>query len=445
MFIWPVVALLAILALVRWLGSREEPRLTSAEDARRLLSTEHPDVSFDQPLMGTDHRSSIAGVLGKKSVAVAFVIGNEVTSRIFNPGDLRDVVAAEGVDEVEATLVTADIGCPELRVRIPAAQWPGWSQRLRQLVATTAVFLLAPSMSGAQGGACGGARFAAEPAEPRQGAFFTVRGAALPDGVQLGGEVAGEPLHFTPTGQGAAASLAGVAVDAPERIPVRVWCVRGEVADTQALSVLVRRGNYAVERLRVSPQFAAKPDSALEARIARESARARAVAVESHATPRLWTDPFMVPRRARITSEYGRGREFNGAITSRHLGTDFAGGIGAPVRAINRGVVRIVDAFFYGGNVVYLDHGDGVSSAYLHLSRTLVAEGDTVARGAPVGEVGATGRVTGPHLHLITRLGGTSLDAMSLLRLLGDSAEVSAVEAMRPPPRAPARPRRRKP
>jgi len=82
--------------------------------------------------------------------------------------------------------------------------------------------------------------------------------------------------------------------------------------------------------------------------------------------------------------------------------------------------------------VVYVDHGAGVTTAYLHLSKFLVNPGDTVAAGQVIGEVGATGRVTGPHLHLIARYGTTSLDAMSLLRLEGP-ARTAAVR--RPPVR----------
>ena len=98
------------------------------------------------------------------------------------------------------------------------------------------------------------------------------------------------------------------------------------------------------------------------------------------------------------------------------MGTDYAGAVGAPVRAANRGVVRLVESFHLGGNVIYLDHGAGLVTAYLHLSEQLVAVGDTVERGATIGRVGATGRVTGPHLHWITRYGGVTVDPASLLR-----------------------------
>jgi murein DD-endopeptidase MepM/ murein hydrolase activator NlpD len=186
--------------------------------------------------------------------------------------------------------------------------------------------------------------------------------------------------------------------------------------------VATAKGDYPIERLKVAPAFGRPPDSATAARIARESRRATDVAIIAHDTPRLWDSSFIHPRESRITSGFGGGREYNGQITSRHMGTDFAGATGAPVRAANRGVVRIVDAFFYGGNVVYIDHGAGLSSAYLHLSKQLVAVGDTVARGQPIGQVGATGRVTGPHLHLIVRYGSVTVDPLSLFVVAGDSS-----------------------
>ena len=110
------------------------------------------------------------------------------------------------------------------------------------------------------------------------------------------------------------------------------------------------------------------------------------------------------------------------------MGTDFRGAVGAPVEAPARGVVALVDRFHLGGNVVYLDHGAGLVTAYLHLSETLVEQGDTVAPGEIIGRVGATGRVTGPHLHWIVRYGGVTVDPLSLLELAGDPATASARE-----------------
>jgi murein DD-endopeptidase MepM/ murein hydrolase activator NlpD len=255
-----------------------------------------------------------------------------------------------------------------------------------------------------------------------KGALFRVRVSGTSS--QLTGHVAGETLHFATDSSGSE-SLAAVPIDAPDSLVVVVRCANNGDVDSVMTRIAVAGGDYPIERLRVAPAFGRPPDSATAARIARETRRAGEVATNAHDTPRLWNEPFVAPRDSRITSGFGGGREYNGAITSRHMGTDFAGATGSPVRAANRGVIRIVDAFFYGGNVVYIDHGAGLSSAYLHLSKQLVASGDTVQRGQVIGNVGATGRVTGPHLHFIVRYGSVTVDPLSLLAVAGDSSGTS--------------------
>jgi murein DD-endopeptidase MepM/ murein hydrolase activator NlpD len=251
--------------------------------------------------------------------------------------------------------------------------------------------------------------------------LFRVRVFGAASESRLGGFAAGEPLHFADSA-GFSESLAPVPIDEDGPLPVVVLCRTAARFDSLVARVPTARGDYPVERLRVAPAFVRPPDSALAARIRRETARATDMARASHGTPRLWLEPFMVPRTSRVTSGFGFAREFNGTITSRHMGTDFAGVTGAPVNAANRGVVRIVDAFYYGGNVVYLDHGEGLTSAYLHLSKQLVSAGDTVERGQVIGQVGATGRVTGPHLHLIVRYGAVTVDPVSLFAINGGPA-----------------------
>lgn len=225
--------------------------------------------------------------------------------------------------------------------------------------------------------------------------------------------LAGEPLHFHRMGDTSFA-VAAVPIDSTKGLSLRVICANG---DSSTSRIATTAGNYRLERLRVSPAFSATPDSALAARLRLEGERAAAVSKNAHDTPRLWTRPFVVPRATRVTSGFGNGRTFNDSVTSRHMGVDYAGAIGAPVRATNRGIVRLVGAFYLGGNVIYLDHGEGVVTAYLHLSKQLVAVGDTVQQGAIIGHVGATGRVTGPHLHFIVRYGAITVDAASLYAL----------------------------
>ncbi len=263
---------------------------------------------------------------------------------------------------------------------------------------------------------CDGARLVADPERPRQGALFRVAVRGVPSGAELHGKVAGEPLHFERSAAGAEA-LAAAPIDASSPLRIVVTCLVAGRTDSLAMSTPLAVANYPLERLSVAPRFSAPPDSALAARTRRESALAAEVSRGSHQTPRLWTEPFRRPREARVTSVFGSGREFNGKVTSRHMGTDYAGAVGAPVHAANRGVVRLVDSFFLGGNVVYIDHGAGMVTAYLHLSAQDVAVGDTVQRGDVIGKVGATGRVTGPHLHWITRYGNVTVDPASLLRM----------------------------
>jgi murein DD-endopeptidase MepM/ murein hydrolase activator NlpD len=260
---------------------------------------------------------------------------------------------------------------------------------------------------------CAGVRIDAEPASPRQGTLFRVRVSGVTPDMTLSGVASGEPLHFSFDSSGAR-SMAAAPIDSAS-IAVVVECSSGAARNTRQLTVSLSPGAYRMEKLKVAPRFSTKPDSALEARQRREAERAAAVSRQAHETPRLWSPPFAAPRTSRITSRYGGGREFNGTITSRHMGTDYAGATGAPVRAVNRGVVRLVDNFYLGGKVVYVDHGAGLVTAYMHMSAQRVAVGDTVKRGTILGSVGATGRVTGPHLHLIVRYGSVSVDPESLL------------------------------
>jgi murein DD-endopeptidase MepM/ murein hydrolase activator NlpD len=274
------------------------------------------------------------------------------------------------------------------------------------------------------------ARITWRPAAPVAGTLFMVLVdagyasdvATTSGGATFDGSVADEPLHFrVADGSRTApaddryprlAAIAAVPIDSVRGVTLTLTCADGRVV---TMRVPTRAGAYPMEQLRVAPRFAAPPDSALAERMRREAARAAAVSRGAHDTPVLWSGPFMAPRSSRITSGFGGGRTFNGAVTSRHMGTDYAGAVGAPVRAAHRGVVRLVDAFHLGGNVIYVDHGGGLVTAYLHLSRTLVTVGDTVARGAVIGHVGATGRVTGPHLHFIARYGTITVDPASLL------------------------------
>jgi murein DD-endopeptidase MepM/ murein hydrolase activator NlpD len=245
------------------------------------------------------------------------------------------------------------------------------------------------------------------------------------------GVAAGEPLHFEAAERGFIALL-GVPVEGDDTLSVALRLTRADQADSTTLALPVCRASYPSERLRVPPRMV-QYDAATRTRIESETARAREVSRRAHETPRLWSPPLVLPRDSRITSPYGGAREYNGRVTSRHTGTDFAGAVGAPVVAAARGVVALVADFYLAGRAVYLDHGAGLVTGYFHLSQADVAEGDTVAAGQRIGAVGRSGRVTGPHLHWILRYGSISLDPMTAVALTSASPEAPAARPSDPP------------
>lgn len=259
----------------------------------------------------------------------------------------------------------------------------------------------------------------AVPARPAPGTFAALTVVAGPAATAVRGSAAGEPLHFQPGPAGAWRAILPVPVDARDSLAVTIEIERaGAAPERLARAVPLSPRRFPAERLSVDPALA-RPDSVARARIAREQARALAVARASHETPALWTTAFRRPRSGRRTSGFGGARVFNGEVVSRHLGADFAGTVGAPVVAANRGVVALVDEFLLAGRLVYLDHGGGITTGYFHLSRVDVGVGDTVRAGQRIGAVGRTGRVTGPHLHWVARYGEVPLDPLSLPGLAG--------------------------
>jgi murein DD-endopeptidase MepM/ murein hydrolase activator NlpD len=132
---------------------------------------------------------------------------------------------------------------------------------------------------------------------------------------------------------------------------------------------------------------------------------------------REWDGAFAAPVKAEISDVFGVQRIFNGSVQSTHQGLDFRVPAGTPVAAVNRGQVILARSLFFEGNCVVIDHGQGLLSLYLHLSKFSVKEGDTVEKGQQIGISGGTGRATGPHLHLAVRWQGVYLNPQILLRL----------------------------
>jgi murein DD-endopeptidase MepM/ murein hydrolase activator NlpD len=167
--------------------------------------------------------------------------------------------------------------------------------------------------------------------------------------------------------------------------------------------------------LRVAPDYVNPPPELL-ARITSEAALTREVYERPDPEP-SWQAGFTRPVPDPANSSFGTRSVFNGEPRSPHAGTDFLSPAGTPIHAPAGGRVAVARDLFFTGNTVIIDHGSGVFSMLAHLSRLDVAEGQRLNEGDVIGLVGATGRVTGPHLHWALRIGAARVDALSALTI----------------------------
>jgi murein DD-endopeptidase MepM/ murein hydrolase activator NlpD len=184
---------------------------------------------------------------------------------------------------------------------------------------------------------------------------------------------------------------------------------------SQKLALQVARRAFPSTRLRVASRFTS-PDPATLERIRSETQLVRSTLQRATLVP-LWQGQFILPLEGATTSPYGQRRLFNNELRSQHTGLDIDGDTGDRVRASNSGRVVLSRDLFFNGQAVFIDHGLGIYTGYFHLSKLEVSEGQWVEKGEVVGLVGATGRVTGPHLHWALYLLGVPLDPLSLFEL----------------------------
>jgi murein DD-endopeptidase MepM/ murein hydrolase activator NlpD len=226
------------------------------------------------------------------------------------------------------------------------------------------------------------------------------------------------PLVFTRAHHGNTwYALAGIDVEqAPGTYALQLTATEAagrEVHATQKVEVFP--ASYKTTTLHVEEKYV-QPDAATLARIAADKAVKDAAFAHIIGQP-LWKGSFQSPVPFAPTDSFGTRRMFNGKLASIHRGTDFHAPSGTPVAAANDGVVIIAQGMFYEGNLVVVDHGQQFSTLYMHLSKIEVKVGDRVHKGQRLGLSGATGRVTGPHLHLGVRWQGMYVDAVKLLKL----------------------------
>lgn len=209
-------------------------------------------------------------------------------------------------------------------------------------------------------------------------------------------------------------ALLGIDLDRkPGAYEVAVTADGTGAATHQPLTVAPKRFSRRV--LKVSPDFVDPPPEQT-ARIARDTEFLRVVYTRSEPEP-AWRTGMLRPVAEPANSSFGTRSVFNGQARSPHAGTDFLSPSGTPIHAPAGGRVLGARSLYFTGNTVIIDHGLGVFSMLAHLSRLDVQEGQMVSRGDVVGLVGATGRVTGPHLHWALRVGTARVDPLSALSL----------------------------
>lgn len=193
----------------------------------------------------------------------------------------------------------------------------------------------------------------------------------------------------------------------------------GKVVAARALNVAAR--DYGARSITVEGKYV-EPDPEQLARHQADLAAMRPVYDLRTPAP-LWSGPWRKPVDSLVVGVFGRRSLVNGQPRSPHGGVDLRAGVGAPIQAPAGGRVACVRDTFFGGLTVLIDHGLGVISAYRHLSAAKVSQGDMVQTGQVIALAGASGRVTGPHLHFDLRWAGARVDPLAFIALTGQTGQ----------------------
>ena len=194
-----------------------------------------------------------------------------------------------------------------------------------------------------------------------------------------------------------------------------VRVTKNGMVERRSVTLNVKAVKFPIQRLEVADEYVELSPENTE-RALREAKELEGI----HNTisgPALWKEPFIVPIPGGVGSSFGKRRVFNGESRNPHAGADLRATTGTPIRSTNRGRVVLAKDLFFTGNTVIVDHGLGIYTLYAHLSRIDVAKDAVVDRSQVIGLAGATGRVTGPHLHWGARVQNTRVDPFSLINL----------------------------
>ena len=293
------------------------------------------------------------------------------------------------------------------------------------LAATSA--LLSPGATAKAAGTCtAGTTLRLSATESSQGSLLLVQVKSAKPLTEVQGDWGGRSVPFWGEAGSAAQRKGLLAVDLEKAPGEYELKVTGQTARDKKIScrarVTVRKGRFATEKLQVGKQFV-EPNSEQIKRADEERQKLRDIF--DRVTPeRLWDGKFRIPLHGVTTgTNFGRRRILNGNPGTPHGGVDLPGTTGTPVHAAQRGQVVLAEELFFSGNTVVLDHGLGMYTFYGHLSEIDVMTGDTLEADAVLGKVGATGRVTGPHLHWGLTVERARVNPLLIVKLLGDATE----------------------
>ncbi len=203
----------------------------------------------------------------------------------------------------------------------------------------------------------------------------------------------------------------------PTTKKVEVVYQKNSKEERKVIFFQIKDGKYAKERIQVQKSKVNPTSKKVKDRTAKEYAQA--MKIYGGVTSKNYvTSKYLAPMNSKITSDFGKARIYNDALNGYHSGTDFRAKVGTPIIASNDGKIVLAKDRFYSGNSIIIDHGQGIYTCYYHLSAFKVKEGDMVKKGELIGWSGATGRITGPHLHFSARVGGVQVDPLQLMALL---------------------------
>lgn len=215
-------------------------------------------------------------------------------------------------------------------------------------------------------------------------------------------------------------ALVGLALTAEPGVHQLDW--RDGNGQVQSLPFMVRDKTYPIQKLTVSPKMV-DLDPATAERVRGEQARIRRALTQYRPVESAFPWPLALPATGPTSSPFGLRRVFNGQSRNPHSGLDIAAGEGEPVHAPAAGIVAETGNFYFNGNSVFVDHGGGLISMYCHLSTIAVQVGEHVVDGQLLGQVGHTGRATGPHLHWGVALNGNLVDPRLFLQTVESSPQ----------------------